>query len=61
MRLLPPIGLEHKSTRPISGELTARPRNQWRLEENNGYIYLDVCYSILSKISATIETTVIIE
>ncbi len=32
-----------------------------RKEENNGYIFLDVCALILSKISAIIETTVIID
>ena len=38
VRLLPPIGLEHRSTRPMPGVLTARPRNQWRVYEKNAYM-----------------------
>jgi hypothetical protein len=37
--------------------LTAGPRKQWRVEENNGYILLNVCGTIILVI---IKITVII-
>ena len=53
MRLLPLTGLEYRSTRPMPDVLTARPRKQWRVEENNAYIFLNVCGTIISVINTT--------